>query len=394
MGFTTQITSTCLDTFAKYMSIHPLAFNSITVNNCIETTIACTAWMQYTWQNSSFISREMLSQYIRQSELEIAAYLGTFVKPSWVVSEAHEIPQPYHPNMFPPNIDSLIFKTDWESVNRFGQRRQTLLGTSTIVYSDNDLDGYDETALFDIIVTEIPTNLSDIYITYPEHNGSLQYKICPVEIVNIDTDTNTITFKGNSWNFVKESNITASFLNLKYLDGCTNIFQETVEIWYEDIDPCLPQIELVWTGDDVCARYNCTEYTQPACAVVLDKCNGYFSIIPQKLDEDNCVVTSTECLAIPSQPAFIRAYYQAGVQNNMQIEQAVIKLTASKLPQSLCTCGCILPEIQRLQIETSVSSQGGLRFSFPYEDSKNPFGTTIGAIEVYKSLSLLVDRLC
>lgn len=399
MGFTTQSTNISLDSFAKYMSIHPLAFNSITINSCIDSVIACTAWMQYTWQNSAFISREMLAQYIKQSENEISAYLETFITPTWVVKEVHDWPEPYRPGMYATDPDDFIFKSDWKNINYFGQKRTTLLGTATVVYSDNDSDGYSETALFDITVTEIPTNLDDIYITYPDHSGNKTYRIAPVEIVNVDVLNGIITFRGQSWNFVNETNITASFANIKYLDGCTNIFQDEVEIWYEDIDPCLPQVELVWTGDDICARLNCTEYVQPACAVLMDKCDGYFSIVPQQFDEENCVITNDSCLDFTTPPTFIRIYYKAGVAKGSQlsesIEQAVIKLTASKLPQSLCSCGCILPEIQRLQTETSISSQGGLRFSFPYSDtSNNPFGTTIGAIEVYKSLNLVIDRLC
>lgn len=395
---TQQKTKMCLDTFARYMSIHPLSFNSITVNNCIDTATVCESWMQFAWQNSSFISREMLAQFIRESENQIASFLDTFTMPTWVAAESHEWPLFYRQNTGRSSDTTVKFKTKWRGVQRFGQPSRTLLGAATVVYSDNDSDGFNETALFDVTVSELPVNLSDIYITYPNYNGDKQYRICPVEVVNVDTLTNTITFKGSSWNFVAETNITGTFTNIRYLDGCSNIFQESVEIWYEDINVCLPQIELVWTGHDICEQNNCSEYIQPACAVPIDNCEGIFYVIPQSYDTENCVTTGIDCFSTSTPPNFIRVFYQAGVSQNSaafsSVEQAVVKLTASKLPERLCQCGCILSEIQRLQLETSVSSSGGLRYSFPFEDRINPFGTSIGAIETFKILSNIYEDIC
>lgn len=392
---------TSLNLFAKLLGINPLAFNSISMLNCIETPHNCSTWLQFDWQNSSFISREMLANFLVQAEQEIEHYLQMFVKPTFVKNEVHTWPRNYRIARGKTQ-SAVTFQTNWRNIIEFGQEGIAEFVTDiTLNYVDRDGDGFAEFTEFSM---QLPGNFDKIqyiYVTFPDVNGNKQYEIIPETITDLGNNTYRFTFF--TWNLVKIELATSTALNqTRYLDGCdSNIFTETVEVWYQAIDECKPQVEMVWTNDDICRRFNCSEYVQPACAISIDKCDGLFNIEPLRFDDDGCVIHG-KCHCPSEPPDFIRVFYLSGCYDEQKIIKttcdtlalAVTKLAASKFPLQLCHCQCIISELQRLQIDTAVSQSGMPRYDIPYHMRSNPFGTTVGGIEVYRLLNLVFDTVC
>lgn len=391
MAIATTNTKLCLSTFADYMGIHPLAFNSISLSACIEGPQPCEAWMQYGWQNTSFISRELLAKYIHEAELQIEHYLQMFVAPTWT-SEVHEWPNFYRLEEG-KNFDA-TFTSNWKNIHQFGQPKKELIATVNVTLFDRDGDGFEEIVQIDYLTaTPDDFDLCKLYLVYPNKNGDRAWEVCTHSAEKL---SDRLRWETYTWNVVDEQYINTSFNRFKYIDGCTNLFyQNVLELWQESKDICKPEVEMLWRNPDTCARYNCTEYVVPACAISMNKCGGYFTVGPTQFDE-SCEITIP---AIPCEPPdFIKVYYQsgcgncAGVCDNLIIP--IIKLAASKLPLQLCNCDCFIKELQRLQIDTSITIPNGERFNYPFDVRSNPFGTTIGAIEAYLYLLNIQDTLC
>lgn len=187
-----------LDRAAEVIGIDPLHFNSIyTAQRPLE--YACDdVWYQYDWQNGGKYSRERLAYYLHQTERKVAYYLGYYPLPVWIESEDHPLPEFYRPQVRSiRNINGQpkSVTTQYGYVIECGIKAKTLIESgASIVYSDEDGDGWDETAT--VTVSTTVTDKEEIHVYFPDKSGQDSWEIRPVEI-DLDTDaqTATLTFK-------------------------------------------------------------------------------------------------------------------------------------------------------------------------------------------------------
>jgi hypothetical protein len=103
------------------------------------------------WQNESQVSREEIAQAIAEAESDITRILGYAPAPWWN-EDVYDYPRYFRRNVFEWGmVDNRNFdKSVQLSQGMFiqgGQRATTLIDDAvTVVYSDDDADGYDETA--------------------------------------------------------------------------------------------------------------------------------------------------------------------------------------------------------------------------------------------------------
>jgi len=390
----------CIDAWMQYFSVNPLSFNNIEIQTCVPDFYveSCSNyWQQWQYETTTF-SKEQLGFYLETAEQQIENYLGSFVKPTWVCQEEHVLPYNYKRNKgHPHDFYNIQFQTNWKNVMAFGQPMQTLLGNFPITYVDQDLDGFQETAIVTFNLTtalnlECP-NTFKLY--FAGQNGNSHYEICNYRTFEYDNTTliGTITF--DAWILLDPALYTVkSFIRGRAIDGCNvNNFVNSIDIYFESINTCLPMAELVWSksryssteiGFESCyicgANCNCSEYRRPACVKVLDYCKGIFNVEIQKYDDETGCVIPGSCRCVPCKPPdAIRINYLSGCHvcdhtnnNNLcnrgicsQLIKPIIMLSISNMPNTDCSCKCVETQLKYWGEDVSYKSMGGGSYNYP-----------------------------
>lgn len=370
----------CLDTWMEYFAINPLAFNNIDVINCMPDYSPGTCsqyWRQYQFETDAF-SKEQLGFYIQTAEQQIENYLGSFIKPTWVCQEEHPLPYYYERKRgHPRDLYNIKFQTNWKNVIAFGQPIKNLLQISPITYVDEDGDGFTETAIVNFTLSD-PVDLTcpnNFKLYFTDRDGNSHYEICSYRSFDYDNNTLDGTIVFDSWILLNpDLYLQKSFLPQRTYDGCDlNNFVSDIEIWFEEINDCLPQAEVVWSkhnyqasdvgwaGCYICGRNcNCQEYRRPACVKILDYCKGIFSIELMDYDEDTGCVIQGSCRCLPcTPPDSIRINYISGCNqchsqpnNNLcnddicaDLIKPIIMLSITNMPKTTCSCKCIQQQL-------------------------------------------------
>ena len=407
-------TSLCLDRWAEIMSINPLAFNNIDIGNCVEDAInGCKMWAQDTYQDEFNI--ETLATYIQLAEQKIESYLGVKVAPTAICHEQIEIPYYYRRELGKLDLQQLKFQTAYKEVRKFGQEKRKFLGEATIVYTDEDGDGFKEIATLTLTTDEVDLDYCGIEVDIcPTARCN---NICPVINIDLNVLEGILTIKSYTWLFRKEENIKIGFSKLhRSIDGCdTDNFLDCVGVYYRSIDPCKPQAEIVWNRTDKCFNdtfwtsasscgRDCSTFRLPACVKILDKCRGIFQLEYQRYDDTGCLVSGCTCNLPCFPPDYIEVNYISGCKSNCtscndcgvcdQLERTVAILAAAMLPQAFCNCTCLQTQLQYYQTNATAKANGILTYGVPFEILNNPFGQRFGEIEAYQNLKVLEEYLC
>ena len=407
MAITNTYSSLCIDDFATWAGLDPLYFSGLDITACgLEDNSICNLfWSQYSRQGWAY-SRETLAQNIFEAENKIHEQLETFVKPTWVLGEEIEIAD-FFDRKLSGNIglENMTFKTKNKMINHFGRRESVLHDTPVIVYSDDDTDGYEESARVTVTYTTVP-DLCDVKFYFTGHNGDSKWEICPVSLESYDSTTGVTVYHINSWQLIDPSNyLNSRFGNQKAINACdTSLRVLDLEVRIESVDVCTAQVEVVYQDNWECTS-NCTETTIPACATIVDSCNGYFQIKLQSYDSvSGCVIDTSSCVASCSKPIKLRVWYNAGCKPSvcdtngmnecLQLYSAVFKLAASQLDVRNCDCACTNALVSKWAEETSLTVPNGAKWNIPFTSRLNPFGTTLGQIDAYLTISSYRDDMC
>ncbi len=149
-----------LDQYAQIVGLEPHHFNGVHSAAFPVVADLQTMWYQYPYMRSGRISREELAQAIATAEELIAALLGFWPAPRWIVAETHEWPQPsalldadllslsHHSALALAALRrSPTINLTWGHLRAPGRRVVTPIATDvTVTYLDGDHDGYQETA--------------------------------------------------------------------------------------------------------------------------------------------------------------------------------------------------------------------------------------------------------
>lgn|SRR3990167_266730 len=407
-----------LDRFASIIGLSPAHFNQAYASSISPAVFplrnACSdVWFQYDWQKSDRISRESLASIIDQSERELEAYLGFSPAPRYYAREMHQYPRPYYREAVAGGLNQRgQFKSLSARSARFiaaGRRATSLIATATtaagtLVYSDADSDGLEETATI-----TVPSTLSDkceACVYFASHAADPAWEIRPPRSVTLSGGVLTLTFwswqllSSSLWETLPTDNDTPAAIDI----STTANYVTSVDVYREYTDFSQASAQFYWEKQpsvftlSTCPTCNgdgceaCALTTQTGCLHARDIMQGI--VVPQPADYDSD--TATWALAAWDdcrEPDQVRIWYRAGdVSDRYLADQscdpladfyarAIAYMTIARLERPFCQCGNViaLQENLRVDLAQNVSGASG---SQSYQNTPDlldcPFGTHRG----------------
>lgn len=389
-----------LDNVAKVLQIDPLHFNSIVSALRPEENACDDMWAQHDWQYVGKVSRESLAEALKEAEDTVISYLGFLPVPDWIQEEEHELTRPFKPELtYTYNLD-VRGKNQSITTNRGyfiegGRRIKTLIEAgSTITYSDEDGDGYNETATVTVATTV--TEPSEIRIYYPNKTGADIWEIRPITVA-IAAGTATITFRKYQvpLEVLLEELADSPGDTFRAINGDTDTnFLQTVDIYYVYNDPSQQLTFLTENYCTSCGGTGCTAcegYSETGCMYVRDKRNGIVAINRATWDEDSesfNIAEFTYCKL----PDKVNIWYRAGWQNKdldeplIQMdptwERLIINYALTLIDTEISGCGNTQRIVSYQRTDLSRPTEKGA-FAISARKLDCPLGTSRAAIKLW-----------
>jgi hypothetical protein len=413
-------TSLSLARYAKILGINPVHFAGA-VGQAVWPLIdnrCADIWIRQSWQYSDHVSLYDVAQAISDAEQDIADVLGYYVAPRWIENETHRYTQHYRDggNSRGDWRRYAGTKVRWGKIVETGRRATTLVGTASVlggslVYSDEDADGFYETATITLPSDDMYASELKPYV--PGTNGMMEWEIRPVrskQFVGAD-----IVIVLDSWLLIDPDILEApvtdeGFMAVDATDP--DAYLQTVDVYREYNDDelaaavyweprscgicstCL--IQLTNGGYILLAAGE--EGECPNCGLSMQECCAYIR------DYDNGIVVPQANSLRGSRPDQVRFWYRAGlVDENRQRHpdgdplsedwaRTIAMLATCKLERSLCACGNVSALAEHWREDLSFQGKDGSYFvGFSLLD--NPFGTRRGEIAAWKKVSKLTNRI-
>lgn len=393
-----------LYTFAKRLGLHPLQFMGVDAPiGSAQSRVEVHPLFQYSWQSADAVSREELAQAVFEAEDELARYMGFWAAPQWSVDERAELvklrPGSWPASLYDINFDHISVKANYGKMISGGFKAKSLIAAAqAIVYTDADSDTYFETATIGPIATTV-TDPEEIAVYYPGLSGDDEWEVRPI----------TVTIAGGNVTIVcrREQLVLKSLLealDAQAVNGLSNgNFLTTVDVYRKYHDPSV-QVQLVWRGTG-CYLCNglvdceaCALTIQNGCLTTKDARLGIVTVSPGTWDADTQTFTGV-LPTVCRRPDYVRLWYRSGhrdlslTQPNIDMDRAyqlaICKLALGKLDRSINSSQAFM-EVQRAwnsNLRRGVSTRAASSNTYKvtnYELENNPFGTTVGALDVWR----------
>lgn len=408
--------------FAKLFGIGPLHFwgaTAVSLSPAVfPTGSSCgDIWPQHDWQNYDQVSREALAYAIRDAEEDIKNAVGFWPAPVWCV-ETELYPRDFYRTAMMQTRDVRGFSrgilTDVGRIIGGGKRAVTLLGscdtaTASLAYTDDDGDGFSETATITLATTL--TSVEGIKVYHAGHSGAIEWEVRPLRSKSISGGTLTIIL--DSWllidpelydDFPTDEGFTA-------IDVSTTAnFVTSVDVYYEYNDTSDATAVFRWEsaegscscglcGGTGCAV--CTETTQDGCLQVRDGENGMVVPHPASYSDGSWALTEYSVCRAPDR---VDLYYYAG-----EIAQDYLNgrtydplsdnwawmiawIAAARLERPPCSCSRHANFFDHLREDLSASPQGGGSYAFAMDALDNPFGVHRGEVMAWRRVKHLIKK--
>jgi len=415
-----------LDRFAQIIGLNPAHFNQCAAINLstpvFNLTGSCSdVWFQYDWQDGDRLSRESIARSIKAAEDEIARYLNYYPAPLWFTNEPHQYPRfarrSYYGNGRTINGQFKPIKTKWGRIVETGQRKNTLVGTPTISYSDPDGDGFSELATISQATTE--TDVNNIRLYFAGKSAADSWELRPVKTKSISGGTLTATL--DSWLLVNpdlwEVLPTPEAPTLVDVSTTAN-FVTTLDVYQVTTDHTATSAQFYWqqepnsyfiNSNGVCTSCGgtgcetCSLNTQMGCAVVSDVQIGEVVPTPGTYSDDNGYWTKqswTDC----REPELVKLWYYAGDLSDEYLAgtsydplsdwwaYTIAYLAVAKLEKQVCSCNNVQYLVNDWMTDLAFSGQSG-SYNVDFELLNNPFGTKKGAVMAWQRVSKFKEKL-
>lgn len=400
-----------LDRWAEVIGMDPLHFNQITVPTIRENAHCATVWKQYAWQEYTQVAREDVAHAIKEAEDQVARQVGYKLLPTWELDERTRAVRPGFAELLAQDALDLrgfrsSIQTDWAHFISGGVERKSLIESAvTIIYSDNDGDGYFETAT---IVTATDqdaegnsvTDDCEVAVYYPGESGSDEWEVRPLRSVTISGGVITITM----WRHQLVLPELMSVLSPEAVGGLDDSnFLATVDVYRHYNDP-QTQVQFLWSprpdtcdcGSSTCP--SCTNTSQYGCLLAQDWRRGLVSYSPATWDSDDEEFDSADWTVCRA-PDKLRLWYYAGhrdmamacpvLQMSRQLERAVVYYSIALLDRPLCGCDNIERVARRWSEELGLNESnptGSASYQLAARHIGNPFGTTRGGLFAWEAV--------
>ncbi len=365
----------CIDDWARYMAIHPDAWNQVFNCNVPYAGECERVWIQNGWLDQAsgrIIGREDVAIAIATAEEMIAHALGFWPAPTWALAEEHEWPLPARGAQvaYPP------IQLDWGHIIEGGIRALTAISLAeAVVYSDEDGDGVDDTATITITAAQLTAAGADPEEIAVYWSGETE-DIWMIRCLDMteDATTGTVTITGRRSQFVDP----ALWLVADDIDLCVDAnFVTEVDVYrrYNDTEH---QAQLVWKGSGgECDPAVCSETCQDACLSIADKRRSIVRALPATYSNG---AWSAACFSQGRLPDAVRFWYYNGMllQANGRIKpvlaEAIIRLANTYLVDEPCGCAQTIHRWNRDREEQDINS-------YDAQLAMSAFGSTMkGAI--------------
>lgn len=419
-----------LHRYASIMSLNPVHFAQAYDERYFPVFSTCPdVWYKYGWQKPDYVGRHDLAVAIKNAEEDIARIIGYWPAPMWIPAEEQPYPKfhrrEYGRSPWLPDITGGFksVKTDFGKVLATGRRAVALAdGDATVTYSDEDGDGFFETATVtvDISGSAAEAIVGESWHTgddacrfgvyYQESGGTLDRQIRPPRMVSLSGTI--LSFVFYSWQMIRPDleNV------IPQLDGSpvpiditeqTNLL-DAVEVWLEYPDNSQPSVQFVWeSGDAYCPHcggagcVSCKATVQPGCLQPIDPEVGLVVPVPATYEDGNWKQTSL-CRQI--EPRYVKLWYLSGALDRDYLmgttcdplddymAQTIAWLATARLHKGLCACGNLHAFMDDLRDDMSIQSAQGNFVITDEEVLKNPFGTRRGEVLAWRRLTKILGE--
>lgn len=380
-------------------------------------------FFHWAWQAGDRVGRWDISQAIHNAEEDVENILGYPLCRKWVEGEIHTYPQHYRKDVYP--VGMLNVRGQHKAVRlkkgKFiqGGRRSTAEVTSSVavVYSDEDGDGYDETAT--IATATTLTDACEIKVYFAGQGGVKEWEIRRPRSVVLSGGT--ITFVFDAWLLLDPDlqNVYprtggVSPINLETVGN----YETTVDVFREFNDFTQASAQLFWEPQPIanaaivglgCSQCGgsgcvaCSLTAQDGCIHVRDTDLGL--IVPQPATYNTTTgqwdpVNPTVC----RDPDQVKFWYYAGELSNRFLSgfecdplsqywaETIAWLATARLRRELCDCGPAKAFSKELQTDLAFAGRAG-RHQVNFSDLDNPFGTMVGEIKAWRRVAKLTDSI-
>ncbi len=401
--------------YARIMGITPLHFAGASTPGLSPQVMPIEGcggfWAKYDWQIHDQVSKMQLAEAIYQAEYEISQALGYWPAPKWTSEETQIYPGPFARAYGGIGLDVASkpksLRTNYGYIISGGRRAITLVGVAAPVYTDEDSDGYFETAT--ITIATALTNIQEIKLYYTGHNGELEWEIRPIRSKRI-SGGNAI-FIVDAWELIKPDlyEVFPTQDGFDAIDITTvGNYETAVDVYQEYNTTALASSQFIWENDliGICATCggtgceDCTPATQDGCLTIRKYEAGIVTPFPAEYDGGWTATTWTEC----REPENVKLWYYSGlvandyVQNrsydplSLEFAKAIAWLATARLDRPLCGCGNLEAITKELQTDVTLRETKGNAYFITPDGMTSPFGTKIGEIKAWRIMSKLAKR--
>lgn len=421
-----------LDRYAKILGITPVHFNGAAVPATSPVVFPLSGscsniWSQYSWQASDMVSREDLARAIHNAEMDIRREVGYSPAPEWIAQEVQRWSRPGRPEWrgYALNVNGhgMGFKTAWGKVIQAGRRATTLIDTPTtgageLVYSDEDGDGFSETATITVSTTLTSAEECEVKVYFASKVAAPEWEIRPLKSVTISGGTLTIV--ADSWLFI-DPDLWEAFPTddgFSAIDiSTTSNFVTSVDVYREYTDHTQVSAQFLWERSGVagstwngliCSNCGgsgcavCAMPTQDGCLSIRNAELGIVIPSPATYDATNSqwnAVAYTNC----DMPAQVKLWYRAGEIDDRYLSgqiceplseywaMTIAMLATARLERPLCACNNVtaLAEDWRKDLSETTSS---VSYFTPSDVIGNPFGTRKGEVMAWQRVIREYDK--
>jgi len=426
-----------LPRYARVMGINPVHFQGGFGNDVWPLTDNCSdIWPSRSWQRSDAVSREDLATAILGAEADVARVLGYWPAATWISNEMHPTPKFYRNDLvdgggrqFATSPARKSVMTRYKKVISGGRRAVTLIdspsvGGGDLVYSDEDSDGFIETAT--ITVTTTVTDTCELKAYFPNKSGAREWEIRDPRSVTISGGVGTLVF--DAWLFIEPEIQMAYPTHNDYVGICLDTidnYVDTVDVYREYNDIVSPQAQFFWEPGEsaVCsscaltingstllpsgsseATGTCTECgftAQDGCLLVRDFDTGQVVPAPGTYDATLGKYTISS-YAIGRDPDIVKIWYRAGDVGEARLAgyscdsmshfyaETIAWIATARLERPPCACGNLTALFERLR-ERPTSKE--IREAIDFGVLGNPIGTLRGELMAWSRLSRLGEKI-
>lgn len=407
-----------LNRYAKIMGINPAHFwqaTAATLNPIVMPVNTCgSIYHQYAWQDVDKVSRFDIASEIAVAENDIANALHYWPGPMWIEADDCDYPKVYRRELFGTGKtwtgQYKEIKATYGMIVQPGRRKATLIGEPSVaagsmVFSDEDLDGFNETVLVSIATTE--TDIRNLHVFHVGQGGDQEYEIREPRRAHIQGGVAYFVY--DSYLFILPDLYERPTVadDQQVIDiSSTDYFVNAVEVYKVYADPSKASAEFIWRGESFdCAPGDpCTEQTSDGCAFVTNPSMGIFAPLPATYNAEGGNWSSSEW-STSFQPERARLWYQSGLVSREyqrgktndplphEMARIIAYLATARLKRPLCGCTNVSDMSENLRRNTTSAEQGAGMFFTTTQVVNNPFGTRMGEVMAWRELTKLMRRV-